>query len=266
MPPEENVRSTTDPGPSSAKEITSFSFSTPAATGVINGTSIEVTVPWNTDVSMLVPTIVHNGASINPASGTTQDFSSPRTYTVKATDLSSQDYLVTVIKKEYSIGEIGPAGGWVFYINPNSAVDGWKYLEAAPDTTEWAGVLWSTIDPVSSNPNIGTVTGIGTGAANTSSIVATLTGQTTIAAYLCDDLSIDYIGVTYNDWFLPSYDELYLMYTNLKAASLGNFADFDYWSSSESDNQNVKNIRFPNGLTVTNFKNANAYVRAARSF
>ena len=51
------------------------------------------------------------------------------------------------------------------------------------------------------------------------------------AAKLCDDLV--YNG--FDDWFLPSKDELNLMYANLKKAGLGGFADNDYWSSSEYD-------------------------------
>ena len=34
--------------------------------------------------------------------------------------------------REYAPGDIGPAGGWIFYVNPNYAKDGWRYLEAAP--------------------------------------------------------------------------------------------------------------------------------------
>jgi hypothetical protein len=50
-----------------AKEITSFSFAAPAATGVINEADkkIAVTVPFGTDVTNLTPTIVHTGAKHN---------------------------------------------------------------------------------------------------------------------------------------------------------------------------------------------------------
>jgi len=32
----------------------------------------------------------------------------------------------------YALGDIGPAGGFIFYENPNYLADGWRYLEAAP--------------------------------------------------------------------------------------------------------------------------------------
>ena len=31
----------------------------------------------------------------------------------------------------YSVGDAGPAGGIIFYVNPNYDDDGWMYLEAA---------------------------------------------------------------------------------------------------------------------------------------
>jgi DUF1680 family protein len=34
--------------------------------------------------------------------------------------------------REYSPGDTGPAGGLIFYVNPNHVADGWRYLVAAP--------------------------------------------------------------------------------------------------------------------------------------
>ncbi|HOB81827.1 MAG TPA: S-layer homology domain-containing protein, partial [Peptococcaceae bacterium] len=83
---------------SSSKSITSFGFATPAATGVIDeaAKTIAVTVPYGTDVTSLTPTLVHTGASIVPASGTSQDFTNPVVYTVTAADATTAQYTVTV--------------------------------------------------------------------------------------------------------------------------------------------------------------------------
>jgi len=91
-------RVTVTVGANPAKAITAFSFANPAATGVITESShtIAVAVPYGTDVTALVPTIVFTGVSVNPASGLAQDFTNPATYTVTAADGSRQTYLVTV--------------------------------------------------------------------------------------------------------------------------------------------------------------------------
>jgi len=48
------------------------------------------------------------------------------------------------------------------------------------------------------------------------------------AVRICDDLVIN----GYDDWFLPSRDELNYMYGNLHLKELGNFRNDWYWTSS----------------------------------
>jgi hypothetical protein len=62
-----------------------------------SGTTITHTYPANTDVTKLTPTItVSDKATVDPASGTEQDFSQDVTYTVTAEDGTKKFYLVTV--------------------------------------------------------------------------------------------------------------------------------------------------------------------------
>jgi hypothetical protein len=84
---------------SSSKAITSFSFTTPATTGTIDetGKTVSLAVPSATIVTALVPTVaVSPKATISPASGTAQDFTSPVNYTVTAEDGTTQVYVVSV--------------------------------------------------------------------------------------------------------------------------------------------------------------------------
>ncbi|MHA1232832.1 MAG: hypothetical protein ACTSPQ_19565, partial [Candidatus Helarchaeota archaeon] len=60
----------------------------------------------------------------------------------------------------------GPAGGYIFY-DKGSYSDGWRYLEAAPASTEWTGKEWGSYGTFIG----GTETGIGTGQSNTNTIV-----------------------------------------------------------------------------------------------
>ncbi|PKL17071.1 MAG: hypothetical protein CVV49_12985 [Spirochaetae bacterium HGW-Spirochaetae-5] len=168
----------------------------------------------------------------------------------------------------YAVKDIGPAGGWIFY-DKGSYSSGWRYMEAAPDTTETFNKYWSITNPLSDNANLGTTLSIGDGLSNTDLIINGLTGQTGVAGYLCYNLSIENNGKTYSDWFLPSYNEITEIYLNLHRASppVGNFLDADYWSSSEVTNQTAYKKRFTAaGTQVAGNKNENGRVRAVRYF
>ena len=180
---------------------------------------------------------------------------------------------VSVFAEDYKVGDEGPAGGIIFY-DKGSYSDGWRYLEAAPaDVWLVDGVpaLDLTFDEyyadeyyqvfgyyrksasaknmfVNGKETLGnyskaedlTGTAIGTGKKNTELLVKAMgdaayanlgTGKAVYAAKLCYDLVFN----GFDDWFLPSKDELNLLYVNLRKNSLGDFDEDTYWSSSETD-------------------------------
>lgn len=99
----DDVTPTPEPELSSEKDITSFSFDgiDPSVTATISGTDITATVPFDTDITALVPTIaISADATVSPASGAAQDFTEPVTYTVTAEDESTQEYTVTVTRED----------------------------------------------------------------------------------------------------------------------------------------------------------------------
>jgi hypothetical protein len=102
---------------------------------------------------------------------------------------------------------------------------------------------------------------IGSGSTNTSSLVSIL-GNGFYAAKFCDDLILN----GFDDWFLPSRDELGLMYTNLKNNGFGNFTTASYWSSSECDYLNAYTQYFSSGRQSCNNKFHSYSIRAVRSF
>jgi hypothetical protein len=85
---------------SDEKAITSFKFSglTPEVSGTINEVekTIDLTVPHGTDVTALVPTVVHTGVSVSPDSGAAQNFTNPVVFTITAEDNSTVQYTVDV--------------------------------------------------------------------------------------------------------------------------------------------------------------------------
>jgi hypothetical protein len=109
-----------------------------------------------------------------------------------------------------------------------------------------------------------TGTAIGTGLANTNTIIAIQGGTpTSIAA----GLARAHTGGGYTDWYLPSKDELNKLYLN--RAAIGNFNDGAYWSSTENENSNStawRHIFFGSGTQQPQFKHIESHVRAVRSF
>lgn len=152
----------------------------------------------------------------------------------------------------YVIGDTGPAGGIVFY-DKGSYSSGWRYLEAAPSDIEVSGDFTHVWGGRGTSVG-GTGTAVGTGAANTTAIVAKYgtsdpyhnTGN--YAARLCDLYT--YGG--YSDWFLPSKDELNLMYQN--KGTIGGFASSNYWRSSEYDSNSAWDQYFPSGFQYNYYK------------
>jgi hypothetical protein len=107
-----------------------------------------------------------------------------------------------------------------------------------------------------------TSTLIGQGAENTKKILALhpAAAHPTIAAAVASA----YKGGGFNDWYLPSKDELHKLYLN--KAVVGGFADYDYWSSTENSALNAWVELFANGYQYLDDKMDADCVRPVRSF
>jgi len=111
----------------------------------------------------------------------------------------------------------------------------------------------------------GTEKGLGKGAANTLKIIGGCATPGT-AASLCDQL----INSGYNDWYLPSEDELDKIFGNkdliLNSSFNGVFGSFYYWSSTEYNGQYARLQSFNEGGHYLTNKNYENYVIAVREF
>ncbi|MES2591934.1 MAG: DUF1566 domain-containing protein [Bacteroidota bacterium] len=103
---------------------------------------------------------------------------------------------------------------------------------------------------------------LGTGRENTSAIVY-FQGSGSYAASICDKLMVS----GYSDWYLPSKDELHLLYAAKAegwiSAGLDNAF---YWSSTEASESGAWSQSFSNGANSSTAKNGEYSVRAIRSF
>ncbi|MEO1022157.1 MAG: thiol-activated cytolysin family protein [Bacteroidota bacterium] len=86
------------------KDITLFVIN--EVVGTIDSSRIDITLPSDTEVTNLTPTIVHTGVSINPESGVPQDFTNPVDYTVMAEDSSVAIWQVNVTLEKPPVSSV----------------------------------------------------------------------------------------------------------------------------------------------------------------
>ena len=160
-------------------------------------------------------------------------------------------------------------GGLIFYLDTMDVYPLFEGLIAAP-VDQSPGSEWGCVSTFIG----GTDSDIGFGSSNTTAIVLGC-AESEIAARQCDDL----FDGTYDDWYLPSMDELNLMWENLADSdgddsnsgpgdpgNLGGFSDAFYWSSTETDAFFASSQYFSNGDQSLDNKINAFYVRAARSY
>ena len=234
------------------------------------GGSVSVTATYDADMpAATAPNQAGHtfGGYYAGTNGTGTQYYDGRMESVHSWDIPSGTGLYAYWHYEYEIGDPGPAGGLIFYDNGEPETYGWRYLESAPADTEWEEKVWGGW-----SYEVGTTeTYFGYGESNTEAIVGEYGSAepygdyTDYAAKLCYDLM--YGG--YDDWFLPSQDELELMYTVLHQAipvPLGDFTIEYYWSSSEETENYAYIYRFSTGDPTSGVKFQTYGVRAVRSF
>ena len=152
-------------------------------------------------------------------------------------------------------------GGKIFYVlqpgDPGYVADQEHGFIAAP-ADQSTGIAWYNGSYLITGA---TATALGTGSANTNTII-TSQGAGSYAARLCYDLE----SGGYSDWYLPGKDELHKLYLSFGAID-GLVYNGYYWSSSETDISSAWSEQFVNtGYQYTYPKSSLLRVRAIRSF
>ncbi len=173
---------------------------------------------------------------------------------------------VYTLRPVYKVGDIGPAGGKVFFVNTNYAYgNGWTYLEAAP--SDMASTFKFGGDGIEISKNA-QGTAIGTGNNNTYWICSVLKATEEYAAKACFDMGMWSNGKLYDDWFTPSKDELNLLYEfkNTNPSFANTFSASYYWSSSEYNSTGAWFQHFGTGHQDASHKYNTCRVRPIRAF
>ena len=171
---------------------------------------------------------------------------------IAATSCKKDDSIVLSVGDSYQGGKIAH-----LLVNGNTGFDAnVQHGLIAALTDQSTGIIWWN---GASSLTGATATAYGTGNANTNTIVASQ-GAGNYAAKLCSDL----VSGGYNDWYLPSKDELFILYTN--RLLIGNFENSNYWCSSEVSAGTALLYSFSINLQGSGGKGFLANVRAVRTF
>lgn len=149
--------------------------------------------------------------------------------------------LTTYTTRNYSLGDFVD-GGYVYYIEgtyPNQ-----HGLMASPANYQAnTGYSWGC-----SGTNVTTFDTVFSGSINTENII-NVCSTTTIGAKWCSDVVVG----GQSDWYLPSIDELILLYTNriYVPGILSGSLTFHMSSTQGTNNTNYKTVNFENGSVAS---------------
>jgi len=267
---------------SSDKAITSFYFTSPAATGTINETAktISVIVPYGTDVTALIAIFATTGVAVKvyglpQTSGVThQNFTIPLSYVVSAADTTYATYIVTVTLDPgpFKLPDSGQtscydAAGSVsacagtgqdgeFIVNPMSFTD--NYDNTITDNV--TSLLWQkcTLGLSGSNCATGAAAlydqyGSSTACVNLGSgwRVPTIYELRTIADY-----GLTTLAIPHTNNYTPAINATYFPATQANI----------YWSSTTYAYQPnyAWYVNFTDGATYNDYKGSSYYVRCVK--
>ena len=234
----------------------------------VSGTITEtdpVFTAWDKDYADLINTpAAADGSETKVTAGTN--------VTVTGSGTTASPYVVNATagsgSTTYSVGDFAQ-GGIVFWVDET----GQHGLVAAKEDQS-TGVRWyaGTYGNTQAKGD-----GPFSGEANTSIIIAAQVAigddGSTYAARICNELQVTEGGKTYGDWYLPSKEELDLMYQNKATidATAGvnggsGFARSYYWSSTEGGSSNAWGQYFDGGYQNGYSKGSTCRVRAVRAF
>jgi hypothetical protein len=243
------------------------------------GTGYTGTVSWSGSPATFVANTRYTATiTLTATSGYTLTGISANFFTVTGASSvthSANSGVITAVF--YMVGSTGSGGGKIFYVastpfdcGPTANRKKCTYLEAAPGTwfdgNQDPELVWAAATPPNlRTESVTTGSAIGSGYQNSLNIVNQGNDVTT-AAGAARAYTVTVGGVVFNDWFLPSLDEL-----NELILVRNTFTDLftgisSYWSSTEDNSTSGKAQRYTDQSQQNTNKGTARFVRPVRSF
>ncbi len=169
-----------------------------------------------------------------------------------------------VSAKTYTIGEVAQ-GGIVFWVDETG-----QHGLVCAKTDQSAGLRWyAGTDGHTRAYGDGPLSGEMNTAIIIASQVAIGDDGGDYAARICAEWKTTEGGKTYGNWYLPSEEELDLMYQHkatIDAVATTSLATSSYWSSTEASDTTATSQDFSSGTPANSAKSSTYYVRAVRAF
>ena len=162
-----------------------------------------------------------------------------------------------------AVGDLGPAGGRIIYVNPTSS-NAYDFVEAAP--TDIAPTLWCA------GPKANTVIGHNSAYRDINSVLIVSNVQLRNCTSGAGTSAQNYSANGLSGWQIPNYSLVDLMRTALFNNGLGSFISTDYLTANEQDASSYVAVSMTNGglsypgkSTATRLRPVRFFAKADRS-